>query len=373
MRIETLAVHGGDFEDRNAGAMVPPIYMTTTFERDEEGRMPFGYLYSRNGNPTRNLLEECLSKLEAGSACRTFASGMAAAAAVFGVLRSGDHVIAPVDAYYNTGVLLREIFEQRGLEVTFVDLTDIAAVGSAVRSTTRLIWIETPSNPLLKIVDIAAVSAIAHDAGAICVCDNTMATPIAQRPLLLGVDAVVHATTKFLGGHSDVMGGAVIMRQRGEFFERVDRMQTIGGAVPSPFDCWLLLRSINTLALRVRAASATAARIAEFLVSHGNVEHVHYPGLSDHPGHELAARQMDMYGGILSFEVFDGAAGAGRVISAVQLFARATSFGGVHSSIEHRAAVEPPNYGTPEGLLRLSIGAEHVDDLIEDLSHALAR
>jgi cystathionine gamma-synthase len=368
---ETLAVHAGHRQDRNAGAIVPPISLATTFERSEEATYPFGYTYSRNSNPNRASLEECLAMLEGGTACAAFASGMAAISAVFHSLSPGDHIIAPTDAYYNTGVLLRDTYSRWGLEVDFVDLTMPEDVKLALRPTTKLVWIETPTNPLLKVVDIERVAAIAHDAGALCACDNTFATPVLQHPLALGVDLVIHSTTKYLGGHSDLTGGGVIANEESPFFERIREIQVRGGAVPSPFDCWLLMRGIATLPLRVRAQSASAQRIAEYLAEHPGAEAVHYPGLASHPGHEIAARQMSGFGGVLSVEIEGGAEAALRVASRVRLFTRATSLGGVHSLIEHRASIEPPGSGTPAGLLRLSIGIEHVDDLIADLERAL--
>jgi cystathionine gamma-synthase len=251
-------------------------------------------------------------------------------------------------------------------------MTDIAAVEAAVTPRTRLIWTETPSNPLLKVTDIARVAAIAHTAGARCACDNTWASPVLQRPLDLGADLSVHATTKYLGGHSDVLGGAVLARQQDEFFQRVRMIQTSGGAVPSPFECWLVLRGVRTLPLRVRAQSGSAMAVARYLARHPKVDAVHYPGLEEHPGHEVAARQMAGFGGMLSFEVGGGQAAAMAVAAKVRLFTRATSLGGTESLIEHRASVEGPETRTPEGLLRVSIGLEHPDDLIEDLDGALA-
>ncbi|MDB5034946.1 MAG: Cystathionine gamma-synthase [Chlorobi bacterium] len=370
MNIETIAVHAGERPDRNAGSVIDPIYLSTTFERDADGDYPHGYMYSRNGNPNRDALEECLSALEGGAAAVAFASGMAAIAGIFGMLSPGDHVIAPIDSYYLTGVLLRDMGSW-GIEATFVDMTRPADVEAAIRPGTRLVWVETPTNPLLRIVDIAGVAAIAHAAGAICACDNTFATPILQRPLELGADLVMHATTKYLGGHSDVVGGIVVARERGDMFDAIRRTQIRGGAVPSPFDCWLALRGIRTLPYRMRGHSENAAAVADFLTRHADVERVHYPGLRDHPGHEIAARQMKMFGGMVSFQTTGGAARAVEVAARTTLFTRATSLGGVHSLIEHRASIEGPGSSTPNNLLRLSIGLEHPDDLIADLGRAL--
>jgi cystathionine gamma-synthase len=316
-------------------------------------------------------LEECLCALEGGAAAAAFASGSAATMSVFQALLPGEHVIAPVDAYHGTSRLLREVFGPWGLETTFVDMTDPAQVQQALRSRTRLIWAETPSNPLLKVTDIGRIAEIAHAAGARCVCDNTWATPILQRPLELGADLAVHATTKYLGGHSDVTGGVVIARVDDEFFQGVRRLQVQAGAVPSPFDCWLVLRGIRTLPYRMRAHSENAMKVAEYLSHHPGVEAVHYPGLKAHPGHGSAARQMRGFGGMASFQVKGDRDGAMGVAARVRIFTRATSLGGTESLIEHRASIEGPGTRTPDNLLRLSIGLEHAEDLIDDLARAL--
>ena len=372
MHIETKAVRAARAVDPTTGAVMPPIHPTTTFERDPDGAYPRGFLYARHGNPNRAALERALADLEGGAAAAAFASGTAAAAAVLATLAPGDHVIAPCDVYSGTAAWLREHLARWGVTTTFVDMTDPAAVEGAITSATRLVWIETPSNPMLRVTDIARVTALARAAGILTVCDNTIATPVHQSPLALGADLVHHATTKYLGGHGDVMGGAVVARAADGFFERVRAVQVAGGAVPSPFDCWLLLRSIRSLPYRVRAQSAHALRVAEFLARHPRVRAVHYPGLPGHPDHAVAVRQMrEGFGGLLSFEVEGGAPAALRVAAAVRLFTRATSYGGVDSLIEHRASIEGPGTRTPPGLLRLSIGLEHPDDLIEDLERAL--
>ncbi len=371
MRIETLAVHAGRHVDRDTGAVTPPIHVSTTFERDADGSFPRGYLYARNGNPTRQALEECLRDLEGGAAAAAFASGSAATASVFLALRPGDHVVAPSDCYHGTARLLRETFGPWGLEATFVDMTDADGVARAMRPNTRLVWIESPSNPLWKITDIARVTAIAHTAGARAACDSTTATPALQRPLAAGVDLVIHATTKYLGGHADVIGGAVIARTDDELFTRIRGGQAAAGAVPSPFDCWLVLRGIQTLPWRMRAHSDNATRVARFLRDHPRVERVHYPGLETHPGHDVAARQMTAFGGMLSFQVRGDRDGAMAVAAKLGIVTRATSFGGTESLIEHRASIEGPGTTTPENLLRMSVGLEHPDDLIADLAHAL--
>ncbi len=372
MRIETLAVHAGRRVDPATGAVAMPIHLSTTFERDPDGSYPRHHLYARNGNPTREGLEACLAALEGGAAAAAFASGSAATAAVFQALAPGDHVVAPHDAYHGTGRLLRETFARWGLEATFVDMTEPGEVERALRPTTRVVWVESPSNPMWKVSDIRAIAALAHGAGARCVCDNTVATPVAQSPFEVGADLVVHATTKYLGGHGDVMGGAVVTRADDEFFERVRSGQAASGGIPSPFDCWLVLRGIQTLPWRVRAHSDNAMKLATFLASHRRVEAVHYPGLPGHRGHALAAKQMRCYTGMLSFQVRGGRDDAMAVAAKLRVFTRATSFGGTDSLIEHRASIEGAATRTPENLLRVSVGLEHPDDLIADLEEALS-
>jgi cystathionine gamma-synthase len=371
MKIETLAVHAGNAVDPTTGAITPPIHLSTTFEHEPDGSFPRGYLYTRNQNPTRAALEECLAALEGGVAAAAFSSGSAATMSVLQALAPGDHVIAPLDLYSGTTRLLREVLQPWGLETTFVDTADLDAVRRALRPATRLIWVETPSNPLLKISDISALAEIAHQAGARCACDNTWASPILQRPLELGADLAVHATTKYLGGHSDVLGGAVVTRADDEYWQRLKTVQVVGGAVPSPFDCWLVLRGIRTLPWRMRAHAQNASQVAAFLSRHPAVTAVHYPGLAAHPGHELAARQMAAFGGMLSFQVKGGCERAMVVTARVCLFTRATSLGGTESLIEHRASVEGPATRTPDDLLRASIGLENAEDLIADLEQAL--
>lgn len=370
VRIETLAVHAGHAIDSATGAVATPIHLSTTFERDAEGGYLHGYVYGRSANPTRQALEEGLAALEGGEEAAAFGSGLAASSAILQALAPGDHVIAPTDIYHGMTKLLREVFVRWGLEVSFVDMTKLDELATALRPRTKLVWVETPSNPLLKITDIARVAEIAHGAGAICACDNTWA-PIVQRPLDLGVDLVVHATTKYLGGHSDVTGGVAIARTRTDFFDRVREIQTTGGAVPSPFDCWLILRGMRSLPWRMRAHSENALKIATWLADHPGVEVVHYPGLASHASHETAARQMSAFSGMLSFEVPGGREAALGVAAKTEIFIRATSLGGVESLIEHRASIKGEDPRTPQGLLRLSIGLEHPDDLIEDLSQAL--
>src|SRR6266480_301725 len=360
MKIETVAVHAGHTIDLATGAVSAPIHLSTTFERDVEGGYSRGFMYTRNNNPNRQALEQGISALEGGATAAAFASGTGATMAIFQALAPGDHVLAHVDAYYGTSRLLREIFLRWGLEADFIDMSDLAAVKKALRKKTKLAWMETPSNPLLKIVDIAAVMQIVHDAGVLCVCDNTWA-PVLQRPFDLGADLILHSTTKYFGGHCDVAGGIVVAKIDTEFFQRVRSIQYCGGAVPSPFDCWLILRGMRTVPWRMRAHSENAMK----------VERVHYPGLTLHPGHQIARRQMSMFGGMLSFDVTGGREAAMNVAAKTKVFIRATSLGGVESLIEHRASIEGSGTTSPEGLLRLSIGLENAGDLIEDLDQAL--
>jgi cystathionine gamma-synthase len=369
--LETLAVHAGTFSEP-AGDVSPAIHLSTTFERTREGLLPAVYLYSRMDNPNRHALEDCLRLLEGGAACAAFASGSAATMSILQALRPGDHVIAPRDIYYGTGEQLRAIFAPWGLTASFVDMTDPRCVRDARTEKTALVWVESPSNPMIRIADIAAIGRIAREAGARLAVDNTWATPVLQRPFELGADLVMHSTTKYLGGHDDVLGGAVIAREDDDFFRRIRHIQTVGGAVPSPFECWLVLRGVRTLALRMRAHAESAMAVATFLARHPAVESVHYPGLPSHAGHDVARRQMPRFGGMLSMQVRGGRAEALAVQSRVMLFKRATSLGGPESLIEHRASVEGPTTSTPENLLRLAIGLEHVEDLIADLDQALS-
>ena len=371
MKIETLAVHAGRHNDPATGAVAQPIYLTTTFEREADGSYPRGFEYSRESNPNRSALEQCLSALEGGQESLAFASGLAVITACIHAMEPGDHVLASDDVYYGMRMVAGKVFDKWPVETTYVDMYDLDAVRAAMRPTTRLVWLETPSNPLMKVIDLAAITEIAHAAKAICVCDNTFATPVLQRPLDHGADLVMHSTTKYINGHSDVIGGALITRHGNYVFERARIFQQTGGAVPSPFDCWLTMRGIETLPLRVRAQSASALALARFLAAHPKVETVHYPGLETHPSHALATRQMSAFGGMLSVQVSGEKPEAMAVAARMRLFIRATSLGGTHSQIEHRASVEGRNSKTPQNLLRVSVGLEHIDDLIADFDQAL--
>ena len=371
MRFETLAVHAGAAPDSVTGAVMPALHLSTTFVRAPDGSFPSGYAYIRDANPNRRALEAAVAQLEEGASAVAFASGQAATMAVFQTLAPGDHVIAPLDAYFGTAKLLREHFVPWGLEASFVDMTDLPAVRAALRPTTRLLWTETPSNPTIAVTDLEGVAAIGKAAGALTACDNTWATPFLQRPLRLGMDLVMHSTTKYLSGHSDVMGGIVVAREEGRTAERLRAFQSAGGAVPAPFDAWLTLRGIRTLPWRMRAHCASARTVAGFLAEHPGVERVHYPGLPRDPGHALAAKQMADAGGMLSFVVPGGRARAFEVAARLRLFTRATSLGGPESLIEHRASIEGERTRAPEGLLRVSVGLEHAEDLVADLAQAL--
>jgi cystathionine gamma-synthase len=371
MRFETLAVHAGHQPDPGTGAVTPPIHLSTTFERAPDGSFPGGYIYTRDANPNRRALEQCLAELEGGAAAAAFASGMAAASAIFQALGPGDHVLVPDDSYYVTRKLLGEVYGRWRLEHTAVDMTDPAAVAAAIRPATKIIWVETPSNPLMRVTDIAAIVAVARKAGVRVVCDNTWASPVLTCPLGLGADLVMHSTTKYLGGHSDVLSGAVVARADDDLFQRIRTVQVAGGAVASPFDCWLLLRGIRSLPYRMRGHSEHAMAVARFLEAHAAVARVHYPGLASHPAHAVAARQMADFGGMLSLEVRGGRAGAMGMTGRLRLITRATSLGGPETLIEHRASVEGVHTRAPEGLLRMSVGLEHPDDLIADLAQAL--
>jgi cystathionine beta-lyase/cystathionine gamma-synthase len=374
MRFETKAIHEGQEPEPAYGAVSVPIYQTSTYAQTAVGEHK-GYEYARTGNPTRTALETALAALEEGSGALCFASGMAAEATFFHLLQPGDHVVVGDDVYGGTYRLLARVLAQSaGLEFDSVDLTDLEALRKAIREETRVVWVETPTNPLLKVVDIVAVTEIAHHAGAWCVVDNTFATPYLQQPLLLGADAVVHSATKYLGGHSDVVGGCLVANDQ-EMLDRLKFLQNAVGAVPGPLDCFLVLRGLKTLALRMDAHSRNAQRVAEFLSTHPKVRQVYYPGLPSHPGHEVAKRQMRGFSGMVSFDM-DTDQAAHEVCRRTKLFFLAESLGGVESLIEHpgrmtHMSVAGSPLEVPATLVRLSVGIEHPDDLIEDLDRAL--
>ena len=372
MRFETLAVHSGGEADKETGAVSPPIHLATTFQRGPAGERRAGYEYLREGNPTQDRLETMLAALENGEAGLAFASGMAAIAAALESLPHGAHVIIPDDCYTGLRVFCAEFLPERGGSATAVDMADFDAVRAAITPDTKMIWAETPSNPQMKVVDIAALATLTKDHGALLACDNTFATPALQQPLLLGADLVMHSTTKYFGGHSDVLGGALAFARRDAYFEGVMHRRHITGGVISPFNAWLVLRGARSLPARMAWHCRNARTIAEFLAAHPAIEIVHYPGLATHPQHALAARQMSDFGGMLSFRVKGGRDEALRVAGKLKLIINATSLGGCESLIEHRASVEGANPISPPNLLRFSVGLENVEDLIDDLRQALA-
>lgn len=373
LAVETLCVHAGAAPDAATGAIAPPIHLSTTFERDPDGGYARGYKYSREGTPNRTALESCVAALERGRDALAFASGLSAAYAAFDLVAPGERIVAPTHGYFGALEQLRALVRARGVTVDFVDMSDAAAVATALATPARLVWLETPANPVLGISDIAAIAALAHRQGAIVACDNTFATPLCQRPLELGADLVIHSATKYFGGHSDVLGGLIVVGERTDLAHRLREWQALAGAVLAPFDCWLVRRSLSTLALRVRQQCASAYTLAQRLQSHPAVECVLYPGLASHPGHAVACRQMrGGFGAVLSLLVRGDAGRAMAVTTRTQLFKRATSLGGVESLIEHRASVEGPASPTPANLLRLSIGIEDANDLYRDLDRALA-
>ncbi len=371
MRFETKAVHAGKEVDASTGAVAPPIHLSTTFERGPDGDVPRGFGYIRGGNPTQSQLEAALSAIDSGEGALAFASGMAAGAALFQSLPAGSHVVLPDDCYYGFRELAHGYFSQWNLTFDLVVMGDLDAVRKAMRPQTKMIWVESPSNPLMKIADIAALATLARESGAISVADGTFATPALQRPLELGADVVLHSTTKYLGGHTDVQGGSLTFRSRDAFFAKVENARYLIGAVASPFNSWLVLRGIRTLPARMRIHSENAMKIAEALSKHPRVADVFYPGLSSHPGHEIAKRQMSAFSGMLSFLVRGTRADALAVTARTKLFTRATSLGSVESLIEHRESSEGEGSTTAPNLIRISAGLEHADDLIEDLVGAL--
>ena len=370
MQTETIAIHAGNLTRSTTGDVTPPISLSTTFFRDDHGGYPGGHMYSRVSNPNRSALESVMAKLEKGAEACAFSSGNTAGMSVFQALPAGSHIIAPDDMYWGFKKQLQSIFAGI-LEIDFADLTDIEKVAGYIRPNTVMIWIETPSNPLLKITDIAAVAAIAKKHNLILACDSTFASPCFQNPILQGADIVMHSSTKYIGGHSDVLGGILVTAAKTDFWDKIRNIQQVGGAVPSPFDCYLLLRSIKTLPYRMKGHAENGMALAKYLEAHSKIEAVYYPGLPSHPQYEIAKKQMTGYSGMLSVLVSGDAANARRVVNSVRLFAQATSLGGVESLIEHRASVEGPDSKTPQNLIRISVGLEHIDDLIADIEQAL--
>ena len=375
MRFETKAIHAGRQVDPVTGAVTTPLHLSTTYERSADGSYTGGFMYSRGDNPNRRSLEECLTSLEEGYDSVTFASGMAAISAVIESLPQDmpQRIILPDDMYFGVLTLLNETDIGRRFDIVTADMSNLEDLKAAVKSEpTGLIWIETPSNPQIKIIDIAAVVSIAKEAGAVTVVDNTTATPVLQNPLSLGADFSLHSVTKYIGGHSDLLLGAVVAKENSQMLKNVRTWQHAKGAVPSSFDCWLALRGVQTLSARMSVHCRSARAIADYLVSHEKVEAVFYPGLPDHPGHGIAASQMSDFGGLLSFKVKGTAEDALKIANTVKIFTQATSLGGTHSYIEHRASVEKELTKAPDTLLRLSVGLENAEDLQEDLAQALS-
>lgn len=377
LALETLAVHAGQPADPTSGAVMMPIVLASTFAQKSPGEHQ-GFEYSRSGNPTRNALEACLAALEGGKHGFAFASGLGASTTVLHTLKPGDHVLSGDDVYGGTFRLLDKVLAPMGVASSFVDLSDPQAVARSMRPETKLVWLETPTNPMLKIFDIGAIAEIAKKRGARVLVDNTFATPVLQSPLALGADIVLHSTTKYLNGHSDVVGGAVVTSDEA-FAERLRFLQNAMGAVPSPFDCYLVLRGIKTLSVRVERATASAASIAERLRAHPKVERVYYPGLETHPNHAVAKKQMRGFGAMISFVLRGGLEPSRRFLSALEIFACAESLGGVESLAEHPAimthasvpAEQRKALGIDDGLCRLSVGVEALSDLWADIEGAL--
>lgn len=368
---ETLLAHAGTSVDTNNGAILHPPQMVTTFHRSGDGSYPSGNIYTRSSNPTRRLFEETLATLEGGAACAAFSSGQAATMAILQSLSPDSHVLIPESAYFGIGALLSEVLEGKSLTFDRVDMTNLIEVKAKILPNTRLIWVETPSNPLCLISDIEALARLAHQNEAVLVVDNTLSTPLLQNPLKHGADLVMHSVTKFLSGHSDVLAGAVIAKEE-TLLQKIRQVQILGGAVMDPFSAWLALRGMRSLGARMRIHQENARLIASFLAGHHRVKCVHYPGLATGDVQTLVAHQMSGYGGLFSFEVYGTAEDALAITSRVKVFTRATSLGGTESLIEHRYSVEKPPTTTPPTLLRCSVGLEHPDDLIEDLAQALS-
>ena len=371
MRPETIAVHAGGEPDAATGAIAPPLHLATTFVHGPAGARVAGYEYTREGNPTQDRFEAALAAMEGGGAALAFASGMAAMSALLDALPAGAQVLIPDDCYTGLRKLGEEVLPARGVTARMVDFADLDAVRAAMTPQT-LLWAETPSNPQLRVADLAALAELAHDHDALLACDNTFATPALQNPLALGADVVMHSTTKYLGGHSDVLGGALVFAHADELHAAIAHRRHLTGAVANPFGSWLTLRGCRSLHARMAMHCANARRLSEFLAAHPRVEVVHYPGLSSHPQHAIAAKQMRDFGGMMSFRVRGGREAALAVAGKLQLILNATSLGGCESLIEHRASVEGPVPFSPENLLRFSVGLENVEDLLDDLAQALA-
>ena len=369
-KFDTLAVHAGAEPDSETGAVAPPIHLSTTFVHGAEDD-PRAFSYQRNDHPTQQRLETALAALEGGERALAFASGMAAVAAVLDTLQRGQTVVVPEDCYVGTRGYVTEVLPERGVEVITIDTTDLDAARAACNGGVALLWAESPSNPRLRVSDLAELAKIAHAAGARFACDNTFATPALQRPFELGADVVMHSTTKYFGGHSDVLGGALVFAKNDDFAERIAARRLLTGAILAPFSAWLTLRGCRSLPARMAMHCANARKITEFLAAHPAIERVNWPGLPDHPGHAIAQRQMRDFGAMLSVELRGGYNAALALARGTKIFINATSLGGCESLIEHRASAEGPHTQAPPGLVRMSVGLEDPDDLVADLDQAL--
>jgi len=377
MKFETKAIWVGQAADEATGATIVPIYQTSTFTQEEVNKHK-GYEYSRVGNPTRSALDACLASLEEGKYGLTFSSGLAAEHAILSILKPGDHVIVPEDMYGGTYRLIKEIFEPFNIRFSFTDFTDLNAIKKEFHPSTKMVWIETPTNPTLKIFDIKAISEISHKHNSLVVVDNTFLSPFFQKPLVLGADIVVHSTTKYINGHSDIIGGAIVLNDK-VLYDKVHLVQKSVGAVPSPFDSWLTLRGVKTLAVRMRQHEENAFKVARFLQKQPNVLEVFFPGLETHPGHDIAKKQMTGFGGVVSFKLKGGLAECNVFFKKLKIFQLADSLGGIESLANYSAMMTHDYFpkelrekiGVSDNLIRLSIGNEHIDDLLEDLKNAL--
>ena len=371
-KFQTLAIQSTHSPDKTTGAVSTPITLSTTFLRETDGSHKSGYVYSRANNPNRHLLEQSIALLENGDVGVAFSSGMAAITALFHTLQPGDHLLIPSDVYYATRAMAQNMFGTKGIRVSQVDMFDLDVVQKAIQANTALVWLETPSNPQLNISDITKIAKMVHKVGGLCAVDNTWASPVLQQPLSYGADVVMHSTTKYFGGHSDILGGCLVLKENEALEEALRTVQKLTGGVPSPFECWLVTRGIKTLHLRVKQQTKNAKKLAKFLEQHPKIEKVFYPGLKSHPHYKVAKKQMKGgYGAMLSVQIKGSAEEAMAITGRLKLFTTATSLGGVESLVEHRKSIEGPDSPTPENLLRLSVGLEHINDLIADWKQAL--
>jgi cystathionine gamma-synthase len=370
-KFETIAIKSIENHLKGCEPVSTPIYLSTTYKRNIDGSFANDLIYSRYDNPNRKIVEQSIAQLEKGKYAFAFSSGMAAISAVFQSLKTGDHIILPKDIYYAVRKLMEQVFKNWELHYDFVDMTNIEAIKKAIKSNTSLIWIESPSNPQLKISDISAISRLARNNNIISAVDNTWATPVLQNPLALGADIVMHSSTKYFGGHSDVIGGCIVMNNE-ELAKKIKQIQELSGAVPSPFDCWLIARGIQTLHLRVMKQTENALELAKFLEDHPRIEKVHYPGLKSHPQHLIAKKQQQGFGAMISILINADKKETHKISTNLKYFTSATSLGGVESLVEHRKSVEGKNSPTPVNLLRISVGIEHIDDLITDWKNVLS-